>query len=96
MVNKLNGVVGDFTGYPLIAVPSMADEVQARRHKKKRINKKWRKRYGMRQVPWKKFFFAGGKIYGHPAMIDLLIEEANLLQNAKDLLNKHFPNGDCK
>lgn len=38
-------------GYQIIEVPYMMDIVQARTHKKKRINKKWRKRYGVKEVP---------------------------------------------
>ena len=68
-----------FDGCPLIEAPYMADRVQARTHKKKRINKKWKKRDGMKDVPWKKFFITNdGKIYGHPKMIDALIAEAML------------------
>ena len=48
----------------------MADKVQARIHKKNRINKKWRKRYGMRDVPWNKLFVEGNRIYCHPKMFD--------------------------
>ena len=62
-------------GYDIIAVPYMADIVQARTHKKKRINKKWRKRYGVREVPWKKFYVEGNRIYCHPKMIDKLKAE---------------------
>lgn len=64
----------EFLGYRIVAAPCMRDLVQARRHKKKRINKKWRKRYGMRAVPWKKFLIADGVIYGHPKWIDKLKE----------------------
>lgn len=55
-----------FFGYQIITNPYMADKVQARRHKKKRINKKWRKRYGFKEVPWNKFVIDGNKIYCHP------------------------------
>lgn len=67
-----------FFGYQLIGVSHMADIVQARTHKKKRINKKWRKRYGMKEVPWKKCFVVDDKIYAHPKMIEGLIMEAKL------------------
>jgi hypothetical protein len=64
-----------FSGYQLIEASCMADKVQARTHKKKRINKKWRKRYGMKEIPWKKFCVFEGKIYAHPVMIQKLITE---------------------
>ena len=59
-------------GYDIIGVPYMADKVQARKHKKKRVNKKWRKRYGMKDIPWKKFYIdtANMRIYCHPKMVE--------------------------
>lgn len=65
-----------FSGYELIYAKHCADFVQARTHKKKRINKKWRKRYGMREVPWNRYIVdtVNMKIYGHPTMIDKLIQ----------------------
>lgn len=62
-------------GYELIGVPYMMDIVQARTHKKKRINKKWRKRYGVKEVPWNKLYIADGKIYCHPKMIEKIKAE---------------------
>lgn len=59
-------------GYDIIGNPYMVDIVQARTHKKKRINKKWRKRYGVKEVPWNKFVIVGNKIYCHPTMIEKL------------------------
>lgn len=53
-------------GYQIIPVSYMADMVQVRTHKKKRINKKWRKRYGMKEVPWNKFVVFEDKIFCHP------------------------------
>jgi hypothetical protein len=68
MFNEYN--YNSIFGYQLIGVPHMAEKVQARTHKKTRINKKWRKRYGFREVPWKTFYVSGDTIYGHPTMID--------------------------
>jgi hypothetical protein len=63
-------------GYEIICCKEMADHVQARKHKKKRINKKWRKRYGMKEVPWNKIFVTNDrKMYAHPTMV-AKIEEA--------------------
>lgn len=67
-------MVDEFLGYLIVEAPCMRDLVQARRHKKKRINKKWRKRYGMKSVPWKKFLIHDRVIYGHPEWIDKLKE----------------------
>ena len=62
-------------GYDLIGVSHMADKVQARTHKKKRINKKWRKRYGFKEIPWNKFYIVDNKIYCHPNMIEKIKAE---------------------
>lgn len=73
-----------FDGYPLIEVPCMADRVQARKHKKKRINKKWKKRYGIKDVPWKNFLVTNDrKIYGHPKMIEAIKMEMALKEYLK-------------
>lgn len=66
-------------GYQLIESSHCADFVQARKHKKKRINKKWRKRYGMKEVPWKQYFLVDNKIYAHPVMIQRLKDEATII-----------------
>ena len=64
MLNKYS--YGDIFGYQIIPVSYMSDTVQVRTHKKKRINKKWRKRYGFKEVPWNKFVIEGRNIYCHP------------------------------
>lgn len=38
-------------GMKIIANSNLQKKVQARRHRKKRIDKKWRKRYGYKWVP---------------------------------------------
>lgn len=43
-----NGIFANYTGVPIIVVPD--SKRQNRIHKKKRINKKWAKRYGYKQV----------------------------------------------
>ena len=40
-------------GPKVILSAACADTVQRKRHRKKRINKKWRKRHGVKTVPWK-------------------------------------------
>lgn len=40
-------------GYKIVVSESCCDYVQKRKHKKKRINKKWLKRYGMKLIPKK-------------------------------------------
>ena len=61
-------------GYEVIVTRNCADIVQARTHKKKRINKKWRKRYGMKEVPWKRIFVLEDerKIIMHPDTLEAI------------------------
>ncbi len=62
-----------FSGYNVIESPYMADNVQAKTHKKKRINKKWKKRYGTKEVPWNKLLITNDrKIYAHPKIVEKL------------------------
>lgn len=75
MYESLNAL----TGFQLVPCESCKDIIQVRRHKKKRINKKWLKRYGTKEVPWRKFYVAedgyGGRmIIAHPTMIDFIVE----------------------
>ena len=65
----------DILGYQIIEVPYMADTVQVRTHKKKRINKKWRKRYGIKEVPWNRFYIESNRIYCHPKWVEKLKAE---------------------
>ena len=76
MFNEFN--YNSIFGYQLIGVPYMMDIVQARTHKKKRINKKWRKRYGVKEVPWNKFYIEGNKIYCHPKMYYKVLAEIDM------------------
>lgn len=45
-------------GYKCIATESCCDYVQVRKHRKKRINKKWLKKYGKKSVPKKEIVIA--------------------------------------
>lgn len=67
-----------FCDYNLVGVSCMVDVVQARTHKNKRINKKWRKRYGTKEVPWNKVYINGKDIYCHPSMIEKMKECDNV------------------
>lgn len=52
-----------YNGMPIIITNAITKEVQCRTHKKKRINKKWLKRYGYKTVPDNtKMFVFDGKI----------------------------------
>ncbi len=52
--------------------PNLLDRVQVRRHKKKRINKKWMKIYGFKGIPSKKIIVFGGNVFGHPQLLKLI------------------------
>lgn len=67
-------------GMKVIGNDTLVDSVQARTHRKKRINKKWLKRYGYKNVPSKKVFVFGNVIACHPSTARLL-EAA--IQNAR-------------
>ena len=70
-----NEYIDSIFGYQLIEVSFMCDKVQARTHKKRRINKKWRKRYGVKEVPWNKIIICDHKIYCHPNMAEKIKTE---------------------
>ena len=57
---------GSILGYPVVITENMVEAVQARKHKKKRINKKWLKRYGKKYVPSDKIIVVDRMIYVHP------------------------------
>jgi hypothetical protein len=56
-----------YNGFAIIEDRFMVDRYQARTHRKKRINKKWAKRYGFREVPKKTVIMVGNKVVMHPA-----------------------------
>jgi hypothetical protein len=66
-------------GYPVIQSEACCEIVQARKHKKKRINKKWAKRYGSRFVPYNGIIVANGRIIVHPKTFDKLRQQ--LIEN---------------
>jgi hypothetical protein len=65
-----------FYGYQLIATDEVCSKlVRARRHKKKRIDKKWRKRYGYKRIPTRDVYIVGNTIYAHSKLIEALKQE---------------------
>ena len=65
-----------FCGYRLVPVTALVKTVRAKTHKKKRIDKKWRKRYGYKQVPINEIYVdnVNRNIYGYPVQIDRIVE----------------------
>ena len=69
-------MISSFYGYELVESEQCVEFVQRRKQKKKRINKKWMKRYGTKAVPMKdKVIVAGGKIFAHPVMMKRIVAE---------------------
>ncbi len=65
-----------FCGYQIIETPFMSDSVQAKKHKKKRINKKWKKRYGTKEIPKNNILITNdGKIIAHPKIVERIKNE---------------------
>ena len=74
----LNNYVGEFDGFKLIETDVITKEVQVRKHKKKRINKKWAKRYGFKKIPdYERIVVANGCIFAQPRVIERIISEVN-------------------
>lgn len=62
-----DSVFANYTGIPIIVVPD--SKRQNRRHKKKRINKKWSKRYGYttyNSIEDEKVITMNGRIFVNP------------------------------
>lgn len=67
-----------FLGFQLIADDVACSElVRVRTHKKKRIDKKWRKRYGYKRIPKNELYICKEPrlIIGHSKHIEMVIRE---------------------
>lgn len=65
---------GSYAGYTLYASDLITKKVQRRSHRKRRINKKWRKRYGYKYVlDHGKVLLMGDSIFATPKTIEKLI-----------------------
>lgn len=58
-----------YNGIPVFVSEGTVKFVQKRKHKKKRINKKWRKKYGLKEVPAIIFANSIG-IFMHPKIYE--------------------------
>ena len=45
-------MLNNYSGMQIVILPFVKEFVQIRCHKKKRINKKWRKCYGVKAIPY--------------------------------------------
>ena len=62
-------------GYRFISCDSMVHKIQCRKHRKKRINKKWLKRYGFKYVPMTEVYQTGDKFIAHPKIIEIIKQQ---------------------
>ena len=68
-------MIAEYCGYRLIETTAITKKTQARAHKKKRINKKWAKRYGYKDVPdYNNIVVMNGCIFAQPKTIQRIIE----------------------
>lgn len=77
---KIIAVGGMINGVHFISVPGLTIEKQIRTHRKRRINKKWRKRFGVLVQPDPSIYKANGVVYGHP---DILAQIEQALNSGK-------------
>ena len=62
-------------GYTIMESEYCVDRVRARKHRKKRIDKKWHKRYGYKDIPKKEVYITADRvIIGHPILIRKIVE----------------------
>jgi hypothetical protein len=72
-----------FNGIPVIELSLIKNYKQTRTHKKRRINKKWRKRYGFTSIYWESdtcyLSNIGGRqtLICHPNVVKLIKEKAS-------------------
>ena len=63
-------------GFKLIETTAITKQVQRRTHRKRRINKKWRKRYGYKTVlDDGRIIRVGDYLYATPNTVNKIIEE---------------------
>lgn len=70
-------MINGFAGMRIIEDPTWVTRKQARTHRKKRINKKWAKRYGFKIVPKKEIIKIGDMLIMHPVMFEALRKKSS-------------------
>ena len=72
----MNPFTAFLNGYRLVATEDITKRVQKRTHKKWRINKKWLKKYGYKDVPDdEKVLVFENYIYATPKTVKRMIEQ---------------------
>lgn len=65
-----------YNGYPIVVTDKITEKVRCRIHRKKRIDKKWLKRYGYKVVPDNSsILLIKGTLYMSQKVYDRLQEE---------------------
>lgn len=62
-------------GYRIIENENMVERKQIRTHRKRRINKKWAKRYGFSVTPRKGIFAMGSTLIMHPIVAQIMRQQ---------------------
>lgn len=73
----MNESMKSFMGFRLIETTAIIKQIQRRTHHKRRINKKWLKRYGYKTIlDDRNLYWFAGCIFGTPKAIKKMIEFA--------------------
>jgi len=68
-----------FHGYRIIENENMVERKQNRTHRKRRINKKWAKRYGFTLIPKKGIFAMGSTLIMHPTVAQVVRQQVGAI-----------------
>ena len=66
--------IHNYAGFKLVKADCLVEYVQRRKHKKRRINKKWLKRYGCKAIPSRSFYVFENSIIAHPQTMKRLVK----------------------
>ena len=81
----MNQIGNFYGGYHLVGNSLLVERIQRKTHRKKRINKKWAKRYGFVEKPSTNCYLYGtNTIIAHPDMIDRIKVSLMLRETGKE------------
>lgn len=83
-------------GIAIILNESLTEDtrIPARRNKKRRIQKKWLKRYGYRKAPDKNIYYTGDKLIMHPETFRIFSEAFGGRDAACERLAAYYKGGE--
>ena len=79
--------------FAMIHDKHMCSIVQARTHRKKRINKKYRKKYGLVEVPWDFVYMTGENVIAHPKTIEMIKSNMDKMQGEPSMYSFSWAKG---